>query len=160
VDLREIWSGGQTGVDRAAWDAGRELGIAIGGWVPKGRLAEDGPVPSRYSECQETATADYAERTTANVRDSDATLILFRGALTGGSRFTREEAERLKRPLLAVDLEDESVSRAATSVTRWLAGISGTRLNVAGPRASTDPGGYAAALAVLLRALAAYRAPD
>jgi hypothetical protein len=159
VDLREIWSGGQTGVDRAAWDAGRELGIAIGGWVPKGRLAEDGSIPERYMGCRETATADYAERTTANVHDSDATLILFRDELTGGSRFTRDEAERLKRPVLAVDLASASLSHAAITITRWLAIVPGTRLNVAGPRASTDSTGYATAKAVLLRALAGYRMP-
>ena len=40
----EIISGGQTGVDRAALDVALELGIPCGGWCPRGRKAEDGPI--------------------------------------------------------------------------------------------------------------------
>ena len=43
-----IVSGGQTGADRAALDFAIAHGIAHGGWCPRGRLAEDGPIPSRY----------------------------------------------------------------------------------------------------------------
>ena len=44
----KIISGGQTGVDRVALDVSLELGIPCGGWCPKGRKAEDGPIPERY----------------------------------------------------------------------------------------------------------------
>jgi len=44
----KIESGGQTGVDRAGLEAAIALGLPYGGWVPKGRLAEDGAVPPRY----------------------------------------------------------------------------------------------------------------
>ena len=37
--LERIVSGGQSGVDRAALDVPIALGIAIGGWCPRGRLA-------------------------------------------------------------------------------------------------------------------------
>ena len=40
----KIISGGQTGVDRAALDAAVASGIPVGGWCPKGRLAEDGAI--------------------------------------------------------------------------------------------------------------------
>ena len=40
--LEKIISGGQTGVDRAALDVGLTLGLAVGGWCPQGRRAEDG----------------------------------------------------------------------------------------------------------------------
>ena len=43
-----IISGGQTGVDRGALDAAMALGIAHGGWCPKGRRAEDGPIAEKY----------------------------------------------------------------------------------------------------------------
>jgi len=46
--IEKIISGGQTGVDRAALDAAIELGIPPGGWVPKGRKAEDGKLPEKY----------------------------------------------------------------------------------------------------------------
>jgi Circularly permutated YpsA SLOG family len=150
----EIWSGGQTGVDRAAWDAARAAGLRTAGWVPGGRLAEDGAIPDIYTDVQETPSSDYAERTTWNIRDSDATLILYRNTLAGGSLFTRTEAERLGRPVLAVDLDAESETEVIRRVCRWLSGISGTRLNVAGPRASGDPAIYHLARGLIAAVLA------
>ena len=44
----QIISGGQTGVDRAALDVARELEIPCGGWIPKGRRAENGAIPEWY----------------------------------------------------------------------------------------------------------------
>jgi hypothetical protein len=46
VRVAKIVSGGQTGVDRGALDAAIELGILHRGWCPRGRLAEDGRIPS------------------------------------------------------------------------------------------------------------------
>lgn len=43
-----IISGGQTGADQAALDAAIILGIPHGGWLPKGRKTEKGPLPLRY----------------------------------------------------------------------------------------------------------------
>ena len=62
----EVWSGGQTGVDRAALDVAMELGIPIGGWVPRGRSAEDTLVPARYQQLREADSAEYAVRTRLN----------------------------------------------------------------------------------------------
>jgi hypothetical protein len=75
VMLQEIISGGQTGVDRAALDVDLELGIAIGGYCPKGRRSEDGTIPDTYP-LVETSTSNYAVRTEKNVIESDGTLIL------------------------------------------------------------------------------------
>lgn len=74
--LEKIVSGGQTGVDRGALDAALDRGFPIGGWLPKGRKAEDGAVPDRYAPMQEAPRADYPWRTGRNVVDSDATLVL------------------------------------------------------------------------------------
>jgi hypothetical protein len=46
--IEKIVSGGQTGADRAALDFAIEHGIPHGGWCPKGRKAEDGPIDPRY----------------------------------------------------------------------------------------------------------------
>ena len=43
----KLISGGQTGADRAALDVGLALGLAVSGWCPKGRRAEDGVIPAR-----------------------------------------------------------------------------------------------------------------
>ena len=53
--------------------------------MPKGRLAEDGPIPEDYLGLIEADSADPAVRTALNVRDSDATLILSHGPLAAGS---------------------------------------------------------------------------
>jgi hypothetical protein len=146
--VSKIVSGGQTGVDRAALDAAIKLGIAHGGWVPKGRLAEDGPLPETY-RLRETASAAYSERTERNVIDSDGTLIISRGELTGGSEATREAAIRHERPWLHVDLSRTSAFRSAVRITDWLRDHGIRILNVAGPRASKDPRIYQATLALL-----------
>lgn len=48
-----IISGGQTGVDRAGLVAAMTYCIPIGGWLPKGCLAEDGVVPEDFYDMQE-----------------------------------------------------------------------------------------------------------
>jgi hypothetical protein len=137
-----IVSGGQTGVDRAALDSALALGLAVGGWCPLGRRAEDGTIPRSYL-LHETPAQDYGQRTEWNVRDSDATLILFRGRLTGGSARTAEHAERLGRPLLTLDLDAAPDPAPAAD---WLRRQGVRVLNVAGPRESGAPGIYAQAL--------------
>jgi hypothetical protein len=137
--LRRVVSGAQTGVDRAALDVARELGIDCGGWVPRGRLAEDGRIPDKYTGLRETAGSEWNERTERNVRDSDGTLILSRGPLTGGSLFTREVAGRLPRPCLHLDLGELSEENAARIARQWIEDEGVAVLNVAGPRASKDP---------------------
>jgi len=146
-----IISGGQTGVDRAALDAALAAGIACGGWCPRGRRAEDGPISALYP-LQETASARYGARTRANVRDSDATLIIVRGmdGFAGGTRLTAREADRLGRPLMVVDLAGpEPRDETAARIAAWLAEHEIAVLNVAGPRESGSPGIYAAARALL-----------
>jgi hypothetical protein len=63
--------------------------------VPKGRLAEDGRAsPTAIRASSKRESADPAVRTALNVRDSDATLILSHGPLSGGSLLTLREANR------------------------------------------------------------------
>lgn len=146
----EIWSGGQTGVDRAALDVAIELGIPCRGWVPRGRMAEDGPLSDRYEGLIETSSPSLEVRTRRNVRDSDATLIVAFGEVAGGTALARATAERLDRPLLVIDLSRESLRTAAQRVRDWLASLSRPlRLNVAGPRASTNADAYDAARRML-----------
>jgi len=132
----KIVSGGQTGVDRGALDAAMALGIAHGGWCPRGRLAEDGRISDRY-ELSETDSPKYAVRTQRNVLDSDATLILCRGRPTGGTELTLRLAQQHGKPHLVVDLDDPP---KFAEVRRWLEDEQVAVLNVAGPRESQSPG--------------------
>lgn len=145
-----IVSGGQTGVDRAALDAARRLGLAYGGYVPRGRRAEDGPLPDDYAGMIETKARHPATRTALNVAQSDATLILCRGKPDGGTMLTLEKARAIGKPHLLLDLDEEDV---AGRLSNWLVHLGGGRLNVAGPRESKCPGIYAEALAMLMQVL-------
>jgi hypothetical protein len=135
----KIVSGGQTGVDRAAFNTALKLGIDIGGWVPRNRQAEDGRISDKYSGLRETTSGDPAKRTWLNVRDSDGTLIISRGPLSGGSRLTLEFAEAMRRPCLHLDLTGVSETDAAALMEDWVETNRIEILNIAGPRASEDP---------------------
>ena len=150
--LSKIISGAQTGVDRAALDVAIDLHIPHGGWVPKGRKAEDGTVPEKYG-MQETGDERYAGRTQRNVIDSDGTLILSRGKLKGGSALTREMARAHGRAWLHIDVEEVGVHEAARTIRSWIARFKIGVLNVAGPRASQDPEIYAIAELILREVL-------
>ena len=144
--VEKIVSGGQSGVDRAALDAAMKLGLACGGWCPKGRLAEGRPIPRRYP-LTETPTREYAERTEWNVRDSDGTLVLTWGAPTNGTALTIGLARRQHKPCHIVDLKE---ILEQLDVVEWTREHSVRVLNVAGPRASHHGNVYPASLAFLL----------
>jgi hypothetical protein len=162
IRIGKVVSGGQTGADRGGLDAAIESGTPHGGWCPKGRLAEDGCIPSRY-RLRETTTSEYAERTELNVRDSDATLVFTHGPATGGSLQTIEFAIRWGRPWLHVDIAQMTAAKAAKSICQWLNGIwpiCPTRsrprriiLNVAGSRASACPKMHRFVKAVVLKVI-------
>jgi hypothetical protein len=130
--IDRVISGGQTGVDRAALDVALKLGIPCGGWCPRGRRAEDGPIDARYP-LQETPTDEYPQRTEWNVRDSDATLILTFGRPKGGTALTIRLAERLGKPCLVVDL-DAKPAPSTDVLVLWARSHDVRVLNVAGPR--------------------------
>lgn len=138
---QKVVSGGQTGVDRAALDAALVLEMPVGGWCPRGRLAQDGTISGFYP-LTETPSMRYEERTEWNVRDSDGTLILHEGPLTGGTSLTLGLAKRYGRPFFLVDLAELS---GIPMVRRWLREEGILILNVAGPREESYPGIYARA---------------
>jgi hypothetical protein len=150
--IGRLVSGGQSGVDRAALDTALALGIPCGGWCPRGRRAEDGPIPDRYP-LAETPSSDYAERTRGNVRDSGGTLILTRGEPAGGTRLTLDECRTAGKPCLVIDLGGGDLAESVRAARDWIAAhLRGGVLNVAGPRASEQPDGYGRT-AAFLRAL-------
>ncbi|HNV20653.1 MAG: molybdenum cofactor carrier [Candidatus Hydrogenedentes bacterium] len=146
MQIRRVVTGGQTGVDRAALDVAMRLGIGCGGWCPRGRLAEDGPLPANYP-LKETPTPVYAERTEWNVRDSDGTLVLTWGPPADGTAFTVDMARKHGRPVLVIDLEAREAR--FEQVHTWLLENGIRTLNVAGPRESKCPGIYEDASAFL-----------
>lgn len=150
--VNKIISGGQTGVDQAALDVAIKLGISHGGWVPKGRITENGILDDKY-QVREMKTDNYNKRTEQNVIDSDGTLLISHGKLTGGSEYTREIAILNNRPWLHIDLNKTIAFQAAQKIRSWIAEHGIEVLNVAGPRASKDPAIYKATTDILETAI-------
>lgn len=137
--LENIVSGGQTGADRAGLDVAIRWGFPHGGWCPKGRKAEDGPISSQY-QLVETPSANYLQRTEWNVRDSDATLIFtIASTLTGGSKRTAGFAAKHRKPLLHLPRHSSSYEPPALVLQRFVEENDIRILNVAGTRASKEP---------------------
>jgi hypothetical protein len=153
VKIARVVSGGQTGADRAPLDAAIALGFEYGGWCPRGGWAEDFRRPpgllSAYPCLRETPTREASVRTTRNVRDSHATLILrVEGADSPGTELTAETVRSLDRPLFLTE-----VGRADL-VLGWLSTLGEElTLNVAGPRESEAPGLYSDARRTLMDVL-------
>jgi hypothetical protein len=146
--IERVISGGQTGVDRAALDVALKLGVPCGGWCPRGRRAEDGPLKEVYP-LQETPSSDYTQRTRWNVRDSDGTVVLYKSSLSGGSALTVELAKKQTKPCLVIDLcEDPSPE----ILLDWLKLQQIRTLNVAGTRESGSTGIYEEARQFLKKA--------
>ena len=132
--IQKIISGAQTGADRAGIDAAIEAGIPYGGWIPKGRKAEDGTVPDTYTELQELTRGGYPKRTEQNVIDSHGTVIFTYGKLSTGSALTAKFARQHNRSYLHIDLDVEP--DPVTRVKDWIVDWDIKNLNEAGRSAS------------------------
>lgn len=142
----KIISGGQTGVDRAALDVAMKLDIKSGGYCPKGRKAEDGPIPERYSLI-ELSSQSYRLRTERNIIESDGTLIINRGPLVGGSLLTFDLSLKNAKPVVIVPLETPDFK----DVRSWGNANKIQVLNIAGPSEGRLPEGiYEEAYSYLL----------
>jgi hypothetical protein len=151
MTIKKIVSGGQTGADIAGIDAAIELGVPYGGWIPKGRLTENGPLPQKY-KLQEMTTASYPKRTAQNVIDSDGTVIFTHGAMTGGSALTKKKAEQHGKPVLHLELSATTEVKAVNPLGAFIEGNDIQILNVAGSRGSRDPELYGKVFKIMVGA--------
>jgi Circularly permutated YpsA SLOG family len=145
--LRKIVSGGQTGVDQAALRVALACGVTIGGWCPPGRICEGGTIPDIFpleetmaERSQDAPAIPRSQRTQWNVRDSDATLVLWPRAprtRDPGTLWASDCASRYQKPILICDpAEDSDIAKAAA----WIVRNNIATLNVAGPSEGTSPG--------------------
>jgi len=151
VRLAKVISGGQTGVDRAALDAALRFGLRVGGSAPMDGWAEDGQVPPRYGLVPVAAPSleeSVALRTTRNVADADATLVLRAGAPSPGTDFTIAEAVRLRKSHTIFAIHEGDSAAIGGAIASWIESAPGSVLNVAGPRES-EAGLYSKARASL-----------
>jgi len=146
--LDKIVSGGQTGADRAALDFAIKFNIPHGGWITKGRKTESGPLPDFY-KLKEMDTRDYSARTRQNILDSDGTIIIARGPLTGGSSLTYAFARKTGKWVYRINLLEQDIFEAALILHSFILDQGIRVLNIAGPRASHDPDIYYDVKAIL-----------
>jgi Circularly permutated YpsA SLOG family len=144
----KIISGGQTGVDRAALDAALKHGIDCGGWCPAGRLDEVGRIPDQYP-VRELEHGGFTERTLQNVKDSDGTVIIYSGKLSGGTEQTVRFCVEQQRLHKLIDASKISTEDAARLIAEFVCKHKIQILNVAGPRQSEWREGYDYAFRVL-----------
>ncbi len=151
----KIISGGQTGADRGALEAALDLGIPYGGWVPRGRRAEDGRVPD-YFDLQEHSDPGYPKRTWRNVQTSDATAIICKQPPSGGSKLTIRYCRQNCKPFVMLDAERAVADpeRARLQLLGWVLEVKPRLLNVAGSRESSVPGLQAAVRRIVIDMMA------
>jgi hypothetical protein len=137
--LRKVVSCGQTGADQAGWRAAKLCGLETGGWMTRKFLTEGGTRPEFAQQygAVEHPEAAYLARLKANVRDSDATLVLTNRDLGRKTILTIREARRLGRPCTHVSPD---YPNAARYIAGWLVEHKVVTLNVAGNQESTMPG--------------------
>jgi hypothetical protein len=138
--LKKIISGGQTGADRAALDVALTANFPCGGYCPKGRKAEDGPINNKYPMTE--IEGGYDERTEQNVIHSDGTAIFCEAEPTGGTLLTIDLCKRVNKSHLQIEMATGDTFSAAQEVEKFVNENQIQVLNVAGPRASECQSAY------------------
>ena len=160
MTITKIISGAQAGAERGGLDAAIALDVPYGGYVPKGRKAEDGRIPDRYANLTETSFSAYPSWDRPNVKASTVTVIFTYGPLSGGAKRTKQFCADLFKHYKHIDLKapDTSPQTFAT----WLVilreyEVGPIVLDVEGQSESEAPGIQEAVKAFLLKVIGELR---
>ncbi len=154
----KIISGGQTGVDRGALDACLDNQFPCGGWCPAGRKAEDGKIPEKYP-LAEIWSVSYDDRTRKNVIESDATLIIYEGKLSGGTLLTHNLAKEHDKPVFLFKVSPFFIDEPLEQLIHFLKINQVEVLNIAGPRASLWPAAYESSFVITSKLIQKINSP-
>ena len=146
--IKKLISSGQTGVELAALDVAVKLGIDYGGWAPRGKHNDQGPLSETYN-LSEVPAMGFKTAMEQNVMSADGTLIVSRGQKSPRTQYAVEMSLKHQRQLLHVDLSQNSSFEAASLISSW---ASLQQINIAfvtGPRSETDPRIYAQMLKIM-----------
>jgi len=137
--LTKIISGGQTGADRGGLVAGKEAGIATGGWMPKGYIAQDGCHPE-FAELygiQEHPSPQYPPRTFLNAKESDGTVRFAINFNSPGEICTLNAVHQYKKLHFDVNILG---TVTPGDLAAWIRDNNIKTLNVAGNSEKSAPG--------------------
>lgn len=147
--LKKIISGAQTGADQAGIDAAIDLGLPYGGYIPRDRRTEVGPLSVKYENMIEVGSTDYRVRTKLNINAAEGTVVFTYGPPTGGSSYTLRYASGRGRRVMHIDLKKVKSEEAMSSICDWVALYDIRSLNVAGSRKSKAPTIYSAVYVII-----------
>lgn len=139
----KIISGGQTGVDLAALSFAKDNNLPYGGYVPRGRKTEAGPLSDEFIGMIETQSFSYIYRTELNIMKSDVTVVFVQDSSeleSGGTKRTIDICKQLEKSVLIVDFSKEFKSEDYSCFKGLLDNFE--TVNFAGPRESKSPGIY------------------
>jgi hypothetical protein len=136
--LRKIISGGQSGAEKAALDTAKKFNLDHGGSLIFGKKSEHDSFSEVY-QLNDIETENRSKKIEQNIIDSDATLIISHGLLTGLSLITQKIASRLNKSWCHIDLMEMDEFEGAVILHEFIDDNDIEVLNVAGPNASQDP---------------------
>ncbi len=139
--VRQIISGGQSGVERAALDLAIQLGISHGGWVAPGRLVDDGLLSGQY-RLREMAFPDGPSSAAANLEMADGILVMTRGGLSGEAADLYDQAQAHHHPHLLIDFDRNTRFQSSLLINSWLKAKQVEILFITGARETEKPGIY------------------
>ena len=134
----KIISGGQTGADQAALDVAIDFYVPHGGWmIPRGGKTDYRLLLKKY-RLKEISSNNDQQAIERNVADSDGTLIVSRGRLTGTPALTQKLAAKHSRPYIHVDPDKADPDKMLEMVVTWIDARDIEALNITGPEESKD----------------------
>lgn len=130
--LEKIISGGQVGADIAGLRAAKRYGLRTGGNIGKNFRTKKGPRPELGVEydLEEMPSDLYPVRTSANVRNSDATVRFALDFKSYGEQCTHKHLQIHGKPFFDIDLKDAELP--LFEFVDWLITQDIEVLNVAG----------------------------
>ncbi len=133
LKLSKVISGGQFGADLAGVRTAKQCGIPTGGTMPYKCMTIFGPRPEYIAEygMKMSKSSSYADRTAANVKDSDGTIRFAKSFSSPGELCTLRAIKRHRKPFFDVDLKNLSVLSLDPCID-WIRQNNIRVLNVAG----------------------------
>ncbi len=141
--INKIISAGLVDVEQAALDVAIKVDIPHGGWVPNGHKKEDSSLLEKYKLKEMPASSEF-EHTERNILDSEGTLVISRGDISGEAALLQNMTEKRNRPFLHIDLDTSSDFFVSQTISAWIAENRIKILHVTGPGVSKDSALYRA----------------